>query len=180
VSPRGVEAGAGGAGPHQLEHLDRLAKPLHRHQAERLHRGVALGQRQRAGCDHDRAGIGDLLHPRSQVRRLADGRVVHLQITADGAHDDFPGVQPDADLDHGRVRASHLVRVLLHALLHPERGIARPHCVVLVGQRRAEERHDAIAHDLVNRALVAVDRFDHMLENGIEELAGLLGVTVGQ
>ena len=32
---RGLEAGAGGAGPRQLEHLDRLAEPLDRRRAER-------------------------------------------------------------------------------------------------------------------------------------------------
>ena len=29
---------------------------------------------------------------------LPDGRVVHAQIAADGAHDNLAGVQPDADL----------------------------------------------------------------------------------
>jgi hypothetical protein len=29
--------------------------------------------------------------------------VVHVEIAADGAHDDFPGVQTDADLDDGPV-----------------------------------------------------------------------------
>ncbi len=57
-------------------------------------------------------------------RRLADGRVVHVEVAADSPHHDLPGVQPDADCDHGGVRASHLVRVLLHALLHPEGRVA--------------------------------------------------------
>ena len=76
--------------------------------------------------------------------------------------------------------AAELVRVALHRLLHPERGVAGPHRVVLVGERRAEERHDPVAHDLVDGALVAVDGLHHALEHGIEELARLLGVAVGQ
>ena len=52
--------------------------------------------------------------------------------------------------------------------------------MVLVGERRAEQRHDAVAHHLVDRALVAVDGLHHPLEDGIEELARLLGVAVGQ
>ena len=175
-----LQAGPRRARPRHLVDLHGVGEPLHRHGAERLHLDVALGQRQRLGRDHDRAGIGELLHPRGQVRRLADGRVVHVEIAADGAHDDLPGVQPDADLDHGRVRASHLVRVLLHALLHPERRVAGPHRVVLVGERRAEERHDPVAHHLVDRALVAVDRLHHALEHGVEELARLLGIAVGE
>ena len=52
--------------------------------------------------------------------------------------------------------------------------------MVLVGQRRAEERHDPVAHDLVDGALVAVDGLHHPLEDRVEELPRLLGVAVGQ
>ena len=52
--------------------------------------------------------------------------------------------------------------------------------MVLVGHRRAEERHDPVAHDLVDGALVAVDRLHHPLEDGIEKLPCLLGVTIGK
>jgi hypothetical protein len=92
-----------------------------------------------------------------------------MEISADGAHDDLARVQPDADLDHGRVRAAHLVRVLLHALLHPERRVARPHGVILVGEGSAEQRHDPVTHDLVHRALVSMDRFHHVLEHRVED-----------
>jgi hypothetical protein len=52
------------------------------------------------------------------------------------------GVEADADLDHGPVRPSDLIRVLLHALLHPECRVAGPHRVILVRKRGAEESHD--------------------------------------
>jgi len=119
-----------------------LASPFYRYSAERLHLDVALGQRQGSGRDHDGAGIGKLLHPGRQVGRLADGRVVHAEIAADGAHDDLPGIQTDADLDHRRLGAAYLVRVLFHALLHPQRGIAGADGVILVREWRAEQRHD--------------------------------------
>jgi hypothetical protein len=89
--------------PCHLVNVHRVGEPPDRHGAKRLHLDVALDQRQRSGRDHDGAGISDLLHPGSEVRRLADRRVVHVQIAADGAHDDFPRVQPDADLHDGRV-----------------------------------------------------------------------------
>ena len=76
--------------------------------------------------------------------------------------------------------AAQLLGVPAHRLLHAERGVAGAHRVVLVGDRRAEERHDAVAHDLVHRALVAVDRLHHPLEHGIEEPARLLGIAVGE
>ena len=59
-------------------------------------------------------------------------------------------------------------------------GIAGADRVVLVGDRRAEQGHDAVAHDLVDGALVAVDGLHHPLEDRIEQLARLFGVTVGQ
>ena len=112
--------------------------------------------------------------------RLADRRVVHVQIAADGAHDDLARVEPDPDLHVHAVRVARLLRVAHHQLLHPERRIARPDGVVLVGERRAEQRHDPVAHDLVHRALVAMDRVHHVLEHRIEELARVLGIAVGQ
>jgi hypothetical protein len=52
--------------------------------------------------------------------------------------------------------------------------------VILVGDRRPEQRHDPIAHHLVNGALVAVDSLHHQLENRIEDLTRFLGITIGK
>ena len=52
--------------------------------------------------------------------------------------------------------------------------------MILAGERRAKEGHDAVAHDLVHRALVAVYGFHHPLEDGIQQLPGLLGIAVGE
>jgi hypothetical protein len=103
-----------------------------------------------------------------------------VEIAADGAHDDLTRVQADADLDDRRVGAAHLVRVHFHALLHPERRVAGPHGVIFVGEGRAEEGHDPVAHDLVDGALVAVDGLHHPFEHGVEDLARLFGITVGE
>ena len=76
--------------------------------------------------------------------------------------------------------ALDLVRVEADPPLHPERGVAGADGVVLVGDRRPEQRHDPVAHDLVDGALVVMDRLHHPLEHGIEELPRLLGVAVGE
>ena len=47
-------------------------------------------------------------------------------------------------------------------------------------KRGPKQRHDAIAHDLVDRPLIAMYRRHHPLQHRVEELPGLLGVTVGQ
>jgi len=52
--------------------------------------------------------------------------------------------------------------------------------MVLVGNRGAEQRHDAIAHDLVHRALEAVHSVHHPVEHNVEDLAGLLRIAISE
>jgi hypothetical protein len=52
--------------------------------------------------------------------------------------------------------------------------------MVLVSDGSAEESHDAVAHDLVDRALIAVDRLHHSLDDRVEDLPGFLGITISQ
>ena len=91
-----------------------------------------------------------------------------------------PELRPTRICTRDAVGLPDLLGVAPHRGLHVERRVAGPHRVVLVGERRAEERHDPVAHDLVDRALVAVDGLHHPLEDGIEELPRLLGVAVGE
>jgi hypothetical protein len=44
--------------------------------------------------------------------------------------------------------------------------------------RRPKEGHDPIAHDLIHRPLVTVDRFHQTREHGVEQLTRLLGMPV--
>jgi hypothetical protein len=90
------------------------------------------------------------------------------------------GVEADADLDLDAVIPTNLGSIAVDGLLHGECGIAGSHGVILVSEGRAEERHDAIAHDLVDSTLVTVHRLHHALDDGIQELARLLGVAVGE
>jgi hypothetical protein len=106
--------------------------------------------------------------------------VVHVEVTADRADHDLPGIQPDADVDGHPFAALDLARILLHRRLHSERGIAGPHRMIFMGNGGAEECHDPIAHDLVDRALIAVYRVHHALKDRVEELAGFFGITIGQ
>src|SRR5215510_4047493 len=52
--------------------------------------------------------------------------------------------------------------------------------MILVGEWRAKQRHNPVAHHLVDRALVTMDRVHHTFEHGIEKLARLLGIAVGE
>jgi hypothetical protein len=89
-------------------------------------------------------------------------------------------VQPHTDLHLDAVSVSHLLGVAPHRHLDVVGRVACSHRVILVGEGRAEERHDAVAHHLVDGALVAMDRLHHAFEDRIQELAGFLGVAVGE
>jgi hypothetical protein len=103
-----------------------------------------------------------------------------MQIRPDCADDHLAGVETHADLDGHSLRAEDPLRVLRDRLLHPQRRIASPHRVILMGERRAEERHNPVAHHLVHRALVTMDGVHHSFKHGIEDLPRLFGITVGE
>jgi hypothetical protein len=52
--------------------------------------------------------------------------------------------------------------------------------MIFVGNRRAKQGHDAVAHDLVDGALIAVHGRHHMLQHRVEELASFFGIAVGE
>jgi hypothetical protein len=112
--------------------------------------------------------------------RLAHRRVVHMQAAVDTPHHHVPRMEPDADLHRHAVRALHLVAIPRHRLLHVQGRITRAHGMIFMGDRRAKQGHDAIAHDLIHGALVAVHGLHHAFEHGIENRARLLRVAVGQ
>jgi hypothetical protein len=166
------------ASSRNLVDLHRVGESLDRHRPPRLDLDIALHEIERGRRQQDGAGVGDLLHPRGQVRGLADGRVVHVEVIPDGADHHLASIDADANLQGNTVRAERFLGVPLDRLLHPQGGVAGAHRVVFVGERHAEERHDPVAHDLVHRPLVAVDGLHHPLEHGIEELAGLFGIAI--
>src|SRR5262252_8398262 len=50
--------------------------------------------------------------------------------------------------------------------------------MVLQGERCTEQRHDAVAHDLIYSTLISMHCFHHALEYRIEELAGFFRVSI--
>ena len=108
---------------------------------------------------------------------LADGVVVHGQVVADGAHHDLARIEPNPDQHLDAVAAAHLLGAAADGVLHGERGVAGAHRVVLVGERRAEQGHDAVAQHLVDHAFVAVHRLHHGADRRIEQLMDALGVA---
>jgi len=103
-----------------------------------------------------------------------------MEVAADGTDHDFPSMQPNADLHGHAMAALHLGSVLLYRGLHCQGRIAGAHGMIFMGDRCAEQGHDAVPHDLVDRAFVAVHGRHHAFQDGVEELPGLLGIPVGQ
>ena len=103
---------------------------------------------------------------------LPHGRVVHVQVTPNGSHHHFPGMQPNADVDRYALRALDLSGVMLDRLLHAQRRIAGTHGMILVGHGCPKQRHDAIAHDLVDGAFIAMHGRHHALQHRDPGAAG--------
>src|SRR6266849_3393613 len=76
-----------------------LAKPFHRDGTKRLDLDVPLAEADRVGGEQRRPGPRELLHPGREVRRLADGGVVQVEIAADRAYHHLARVEAHADLD---------------------------------------------------------------------------------
>ena len=65
-------------------------------------------------------------------------------------------------------------------LVHSQRGPHRALGVVLVRDRRPEERHDLVADDLVEVAAEVDDVGDQRLETGVDQAFHLLGIAAGR
>jgi hypothetical protein len=52
--------------------------------------------------------------------------------------------------------------------------------MVLMGERRSEQGYDSVAQDMDDGTLEAVNGFYHVIENRIEELPGVLWVSIGK
>jgi hypothetical protein len=103
---------------HHLIHLYRDRQTLDGYWPERLDLDKPLGQGQHCRGYQGRARHSHLLHAGSEMGGLPHGRVVHAQVTANGPHHHFPGVEPDANVERHALRALYLGGVVLDGLLH--------------------------------------------------------------
>ena len=176
---RGARSGArrrlrDGEAPLQPEDRHRLLLPLGLDRRKLVE--VEEGSRRAPDRlrDVDLPPLGRRLDPLRGVHRVPHHGVVPLPLGADRAGDDHAAV--DADVDRQRDRQ---LRVQARErLLHFERGAAGPLRVVLVGDRRAEERHDAVADELVDHPAVARNRLAERLEAAVHDHRHLFRVEL--
>ncbi len=154
---------------------DRIALALDGEAAGGKEPHLAAHQARGGFGDQDLAGGGGLLEPRRHVGGVAHRRVVHAQVVADRADHDEAGVESHAHLELGAAADAGVGAAVAQRTPDGDRRGHRPPRVVLVGQRRAEQRHEAVAEELVDRALVAVDLAHRQLEEAVEQRVHALG-----
>jgi hypothetical protein len=105
-------------------------------------------------------------------------RCSRAQIVADPADHDLPGVEAQADGEVQAAGDAELVRVAAQRVAQVQRRVAGALGVVLVRDRRPEERHDAVAGVLIHRALEAVDAVGEHLKEAVHGAVPLLGIEL--
>ena len=68
------------------------------------------------------------------MRGLANGRIVHVQVIANGPYHDLTAIETDPHLHRQPLGAPHLLGIAPHGLLHGQGGIAGPHRMVFMGE----------------------------------------------
>ena len=173
-----VEPRARLADPGQLEDPDRLAGALDLELAEVLEVEEAGGELGGVLGDVSLAGLGQRLHPLGEADGVADRGVVALAALADPPGDHLAGVDPDPGREVEALAAAQLGRVLGDVVEHLQGGVTGAPGVVLVGDRRAEDGHDPVAGELVDRALELGHGVGQDREEALHDLAPLLRVLL--
>jgi hypothetical protein len=117
----------------------------------------AAHQPRRRLADQDRPRRRELLEARREIGGVADRGVVHLQVVADRADHHRPGIETDARRQGDAALALQLLVEVGQRVADPQRREHRPLRRVLVRDRRAEERHEAVAGELIDDPLEPVD-----------------------
>ncbi|CAB4713400.1 unannotated protein [freshwater metagenome] len=169
-----LPAAAPGPQAHLLREprVDRLLAPAW---GEGLEPRVADGTvREHLGglADEHSTGWRLGLQPGCGVHHVAHRRVGTAR--AEGADEHLPGIDADAHLQTG----DRLTVVIAQRLLHLQRGADGPLGIVVVRDRRTEERNDAVADDLVHVPAEKDHVLHHLLEDAVHESLHLLRVCV--
>ncbi len=169
----GLEAGHGLGRPEHPARSNWSVDPFDASLVEKFEPKAVAKQSACRWADNDFAGACERLHPRSEIRRLADRCPSDDQFGSDDvADDDQTGGDPDPRRERSPVACTQR-RDRCGAV------DARPRCplgVVLVRAWKSEVRQDAIAEVLSDRALVAFDGGAEGLLEVANRRAKILGV----
>ena len=99
------------------------------------------------------AGFGERFHALRQANIVAKRGILQAEIVADPADHHLARVEADADVEPDAVAGAHALGKGTHGVADVEGGEAGSLGVILMRDRRAEQRHHAVAGELVDRAL---------------------------
>jgi len=136
----------------------------------------ALGVLERAIAGQHVARARDGDQTSGDRRRPALRHVVAPQPGADHAHDDRAGVEADPHTEGNPVRAHDFRAERRQPGLDRQRGTQRAGGVVVVARGLLEQRHHAVAEELVDGAALGVDGVEDDLERAVEDIADVFGV----
>ena len=157
------------AGPKHLVNVDRIGNAFDSRRAERLQIEVAGGEFLRLLRDDDRSSRRQRLHPRRQAHRMPNRGVLGVRVIGSNrSHHHFAGVEADPNFDRRISRGAQSGRIFRHVLLHPQRRVKSALRMVLMRDRRAEQRKNPIASGLHDVTVVAMHRVDHQLQRRID------------
>ncbi len=155
------EAAFHAARSQDLPSRDRLRPALERDRTEIAVVEVSPGQPAGVRANHDRAGHGERLQARREVRRLADDRLLLRRAVADHVADND---SPRGDADPKLQRNVDLSMEMRHGLDQHEPGAHRLLGVILMRVGIAEIGKDAVSHMSGDVSLVTVD---HLGDAGV-------------
>jgi hypothetical protein len=138
---------------------DRIPLPLEVECVERPQLEDALDGLRGPLSEDDRARLGRLLQARGDVDRVARDEEVAAR-RAGGQH--LAGAHADADADRLGLGPAHVPA--LQAPEHAAGGAHGPQRVVFMGRRHAEDGHDRVADELLDRAALRRDLLGHCRE----------------
>jgi hypothetical protein len=174
AAPGHLQARAGGPAALQLEDPDRLRRTLEAHFTQIAQREVRGDEPRGVLGERDAVRGGHLLHALGEPHHVALCRVLHAQIIADRADHDLGRVEAHANREVHSLLEAQLVGVAAQLLAEMQRRPAGALGVILVGDRRAEQRHDAVAGELVDETLEALDAGGEEVEKAVHDLRPLL------
>jgi hypothetical protein len=173
-----VQARTEGSHPSKLVDAQRLLHPPDLEVAEVGELEVPLDELRRLLGQVDGVGGRQVLHARCESDGVALRRVVHAQVVPDLPDDDLSGVDPHPHREAEPPLPLQLLRVPTELPAHVERCKAGALRVILVRDRRTEERHDSVARVLVDRPLVAVHAGRQDLKEAVQDPVPLLGIDL--
>src|SRR6266851_7195527 len=109
---------------------------------------------------------------------MSHRRVLGVPACMDHPQDHFARVDADADLDSLPALLFELLAATAKRVAHRDRRVQCALRMILVSDRRAEQRENPITGRLYYVAVVAMRRVDHDSERRVDNRARLLGIEV--